>query len=77
MPILTRNRNIWVKWLPEIRIIDIVLGVVYFNQLFGAWILESLKDLFLYFLGLNLLIFFTNYFCLQDILFMLMAVVWL
>ena len=37
----------------------------------GVW-----KIFFGYFLGLNLFIFFVNYFCLQNKLFMLMAVVW-
>ena len=37
----------------------------------------EMKDLCEYFLGLNLLIFFENNFCLQSKLFMLMAVVWL
>ena len=34
----------------------------------------ALKDLFGNFLGLYILIFFVNYFCLQNKLFMLMAI---
>ena len=40
-------------------------------------VINSWKILFGYFLGLNLLIFFVNYFCLLNKLFMLMAMVWL
>ena len=37
---------------------------------------QKKKELFGDLLGLNLLIFFVNYFCLQNELFMLMAIFW-
>ena len=39
------------------------------------WFLTLLKDLFWEFFGLNIFIFFVNYFCLQNKLFILMALV--
>ena len=67
-----------------LRLIFFFLFILSFN--FKTWIFHKLhvvilymswKIFFGYFLGLNSLIFFVNYFCLQTKLFMLMTVVWL